>query len=655
MCNVGSQNYRDGLENEEDWKKFVAAVKSAREIGLRIWIYDEDGYPSPEAGGLVLKNNPELECLALVFDENESDKEKRFFVRPAYEFTHAANNFAAARRYPNLLDEKATQKFIEITHEKYRNKLGPELFSQIEAFFTDEPSSNAVNIGELPESVKSQVRIDDPLDPNIKPLPMVPWCNDFEEIFNARFDKEPGTRTEFSSHLEKLFGKENQPQSSDDSADSADTPTSPPALAQGNSVVRAATPEEIEYSQSWRNGLFKQRFWFLVSELEAERYYGQIQDWCKKAGSSVPTLDDPNKPLRLASSGHTLHEEPIVAHVPLDGNKLKVLRRLDLPGLDMLNSDPRAVFWGAWKAVIFPASAAALENRRLVMSEVSDFSQIMAGEGDVSLEKMCAASSWQAALGVTEFTLYFGIKKRTNAAGTDLTAEETHKKYSEFIGRLNSVLRKAVPVRNVVLEYPICELANEYIPFADPIDLKKQSARTQELIAQFENKADQLLKKQIPFIVSDSSPDISELANKHFVYTTDEVPGAALSEEVFWYLPKISPSSDWIVLGQFERDDKMIFLLLNTDEKPYIGNLLLPTGEQIRMTPSTQNDEIQKTLKNKRNWSVLDPATGEIKEIKVDKITETIPQRAQAINDVLESIPVELSPNQTLIFVGDKF
>ena len=64
-------------------------------------------------------------------------------------------------------------------------------------------------------------------------------------------------------------------------------------------------------------------------------------------------------PHQVASSGHSLWEEELMHHVPLEGNGLKVLGRMDIPGLDMLTSDPEAVIHSGWMT----AGAAHLGRR----------------------------------------------------------------------------------------------------------------------------------------------------------------------------------------------------------------------------------------------------------------------------------------------------
>jgi len=147
-CNVDFKNY---MLSEDNWDNLIRAVESCHEVGLVVWIYDEEGYPSGAAGGLVLKRNPAFEALALTYDNSQKEP---FALRAAYEHTHASNNFYAARRYPNLIDSRAVQCFIETTHDAYWNRLKKHFGKTIRALFTDEPSLMAVNIGQLPEYVR---------------------------------------------------------------------------------------------------------------------------------------------------------------------------------------------------------------------------------------------------------------------------------------------------------------------------------------------------------------------------------------------------------------------------------------------------------------------------------------------------------------------
>lgn len=85
------------------------AIKQGNALGMNCWIYDEGGWPSGSACGKVTEAHPEYSV------ENS--------------------------RYPDLLNKKATEYFIEITHEKYASAIGENFKNFVTAVFTDEPKA----------------------------------------------------------------------------------------------------------------------------------------------------------------------------------------------------------------------------------------------------------------------------------------------------------------------------------------------------------------------------------------------------------------------------------------------------------------------------------------------------------------------------------
>lgn len=218
---VANIRYGRGYPDDpDDWSRFSKAVREYEDVGLDIWIYDEAGYPSGTAGGAVLDSRPELEARGLVVynywrvlngpmrfradtlsgtlfkallvpvegtddpvDVTGTANERgtlRFEVpdgkytllvlveRELYEGTHAAHSYSEPRRYINLLDARATDEFIRVTHDKYAQCVGNSLGQSIKAFFTDEPSLMSWNTENLP-------------------YPIISWRNDFPEKFRDSY------------------------------------------------------------------------------------------------------------------------------------------------------------------------------------------------------------------------------------------------------------------------------------------------------------------------------------------------------------------------------------------------------------------------------------------------------------------------------------
>jgi len=561
VCNVAFQDY---MRSEQHWKTLIAGVEACRRLGMVVWLYDEDGYPSGAAGGLVLEENPEFEATELAFDPARDDP---FIIRPAYEHTHASNNYYAARRYANLIDDRATGSFIAHTHEAYWKRLEPYFGRTIQATFTDEPSLIAINIGQIPESARKRVRVVDPIDPAVRPLPRVPWCYDLAERYRERYGED--------------------------------------LVPQRRSLFMGDSPDDRKV---------RRQFWALVADLLAERYFGAIQKWCSAH--------------RVSSSGHTLHEESFMHQVALEGNGLKVLGLMDMPGLDMLSSDPAAVIYSGWLTAALPSSAAMLGGRRRVMTEVSDFSQKMGGAGPADLAAMQATAAWQAAWGVTEFTLYYSI--------ADRSAEE-YRAYCDYVGRLNAVLKPARFDRRVLLYYPIRDLWEEYLPVAEPLRLDSQTSRAQRIVASFMRLGQTLQRSQIPFTLVDHEklasatvhlggklairdhtfdalllpedaklpPGTAEVVDSFRegggrVVVDQPVAGRLTRESLLRALQpacRISPPTERITLGRFVRDGRRILLVVNVGPEAYDGRLSVPTPG---------------------DWQRMDPASGTIQPVEAD-------------------------------------
>ena len=577
VCNVSFSEY---MRSEAHWQTLIEAVEACRDTGLVVWIYDEDGYPSGAAGGLVLQQNPKLEAIALAYD---SSLPESFILRPSYEHTHASNNFYATRRFANLLDREAVESFIKITHEAYWARLKDHFGGTIQAFFTDEPSLMAVNIGQLPEEVRKTVRVVDPLDENLGPLPSVPWAADLPELYRQRYGED------ILNMRKSLF--------------------------EGDSEADRGV---------------RRQFWALVTDLLAERYYGQIRRWTDSR--------------KVASSGHILWEEQPLHGVPLEGNPLKMLMQMDIPGLDMLTSNPEAVIYSGWLTASLPASAAIFNGGRRVMTEVSDFSETMAKRGPAPLADMCAAAAWQAALGATEFTLYYN---RAARSPTDYRA------YCDFVGRLNSLLRDARPAPRVLLYYPIYDIWGEYRPVAEPLTLNSQSDRMKKLVNSFMSLGEHTTRRQIPFALIDHELLATvEVREGHILVNGRafdalvlpagvEMPKSAAEKAnlfkaaggkiladgadgntqmdalaALYGSGALSSPNDRIVVGRFVRDGKDILVIVNVAAKEYNGGV---------------------TAENASAWLAADPASGRIG-----------PAAADSNGNIILSMP----PRTALLLIG---
>jgi hypothetical protein len=168
---------RPGLITEylsENWfELYQFAVEKGKELGMNIWIYDENSYPSGFAGGHVPDEMPEsynqgqglkmtkFEILPDTCDKyylclkEESDKYTDITSSLANEkgktgkyilFSKTYNgksDWYGGFSYVDLLYPGVTQKFINVTMTGYEKYLGTEFGKTIPGTFTDEPQINS--------------------------------------------------------------------------------------------------------------------------------------------------------------------------------------------------------------------------------------------------------------------------------------------------------------------------------------------------------------------------------------------------------------------------------------------------------------------------------------------------------------------------------
>jgi len=164
---------RPGLVTEylsEKWfELYKYAVERGKELGMDIWMYDENSYPSGFAGGHVPAEMPEsynqgqglrmarFEALPdtaeryylCLKEENGSYKEitasvaeekgKRGNYCLFYKTYNEKSDWNGGFSYVDLLYPGVTQKFINITMSGYERYFGNEFGKTVQGIFTDEP------------------------------------------------------------------------------------------------------------------------------------------------------------------------------------------------------------------------------------------------------------------------------------------------------------------------------------------------------------------------------------------------------------------------------------------------------------------------------------------------------------------------------------
>lgn len=173
-----NQNY---LKDDKEFSTLAGVYDYAVSQGMTTWIYDEYQWPSGKAYGQVLDGHDEYEATGIqhhrltgnggtavyrqgaqdlriiradLTDDNGTQTltDCRFdlsletsgswtldvyVLRKTFDGVENRNDFTTLRDV-DLLNKGAAERFIELTHQRYKDKMG-SAFDNVEAFFTDEP------------------------------------------------------------------------------------------------------------------------------------------------------------------------------------------------------------------------------------------------------------------------------------------------------------------------------------------------------------------------------------------------------------------------------------------------------------------------------------------------------------------------------------
>ena len=224
---------RTGLSTNYLSDDFMGLIKDcvdkAEKEEMLAWLYDEDRWPSGAAGGLVTKDEEYrarcllmttevceegddaskfmdsrsegsrdgkgylITCYDIVLDangclqsykqiaENEEAEGTKWY---AYLKIHAPSPWYNNQTYLDTLNPKAVQRFVEVTHERYKETVGDRFGSVIPSIFTDEPQFTR------------KMLLDNSTDTDDI---FMPWTDDLPETYKAQYGED------LLAHLPELF------------------------------------------------------------------------------------------------------------------------------------------------------------------------------------------------------------------------------------------------------------------------------------------------------------------------------------------------------------------------------------------------------------------------------------------------------------------
>lgn len=286
MQKVGLGGYfmhaRGGLETkylQDDWFSCISnCIDEGKKVGLNSWVYDESGWPSGFAGGLVTahgdkyygrwltledyskdcvkdSSNKQPDNVLAIYAISAKGESKRISYDQAEAYKEAGERVViikhhANRDYIDVMNGKAVDLFIHYTHEKYFALFESEFGKGLKGFFTDEPRFSGSIEGDIP------------------------WSYVLPGEFQKRYQQD------LISLLPSLF-------------------------------LPCEAYAEVRY-----------QFWQMVNDLFVTNFIKRINDWCKEHNCKL--------------TGHIMMEESIFSQMTSTGGVMPFYEYMEIPGIDWL-------------------------------------------------------------------------------------------------------------------------------------------------------------------------------------------------------------------------------------------------------------------------------------------------------------------------------
>ncbi len=388
---------------QKEWFDCIrTCINEAKKQNMRVWMYDDDRWPSGYAGGIVTKDErfqaktigykiiddiseepDSVEVCHLIKRNSAGEitdykRVKSFPETIPYGFEAVCFQVKRddkqtrfnGQTYLDTLNPDAVNRFIQVTHQAYKETVGEDFGTYVKAMFTDEPSF---------------IRLYD--------VNRLPWTGKLPKLFTERYGSD------LLDVLPELFFP----------------------LAVG------------KFSQA------RLRFYNLLTDRFVTSFAKRIGGWCEEHC--------------IAFAGHILREDTLSGQAQAVGATMRFYEFMQIPGIDLLTER-----WNIFNTVKQCVSVAHQFGRRWRLSETYGCTG-----WDFPLEGHKALGDWQYALGINLRCQHLAWYSMVGEAKRDYPASifyqsPWYKRYSsieEYFVRLGSALSEGEEIRELLVLHPI--------------------------------------------------------------------------------------------------------------------------------------------------------------------------------------------------------
>ncbi len=407
----------------ETWFQRIGVIlDEAKSLDMKVWIYDEQDWPSGYAGGKVIAENPDYAAQCLSVEKIIPVMGKPIEIReiPGKKLVRVIASWSNQKFYDitdepgwtsqtlcwevfvlrsevcghcpaysdlpyvDLLNRDAVKTFIRLTHAEYKKRFPEHWGRTIKGFFTDEPG--------FYQNYLYQTRN----------LNTIPWTADFPRYFQQKCGYD------LMLYIGALW---------DDMGD----------------LSRKV----------------RQDYYRVFTQMYNENFFKQLHDFCDADG--------------LQSIGHLHMEEHLYDTVQQEGSFLADMRYLHVPGIDRINRErPRIT-------EKLCASAMHMYGRKRCFSE----SLGCFGWG-LTLQEMKAEADWQMVQGINMLVPHAFFSSIEGFRKTESPPSLFYQNpywphfdvYADYVRRLSYALSAGDFQADILVYYPITSCYEKFTPLS---------------------------------------------------------------------------------------------------------------------------------------------------------------------------------------------
>jgi hypothetical protein len=417
---------RTGLDTPYLGDEFMGYIQQANQLmkqkNMTCWLYDEDRYPSGAAGGIVTADlhfrsrhilltrtrKEQFAADAAQFEAAvQAGQKPAGYYLASYQIVLADGCLASYRQigptevpgegkvwhayvrlmaespwfndqtYLDVLNRQGVERFIEVTHERYKEAVGQDFGTSVPAIFTDEPHVKGNYTLPVPDTDQDAT---------------MPYTDDLNETYARQYGV----------------------------------------------ALLDVLPEILWELPAGRISVHRYQYRDHLSERFASAFSDTIGDWCGRNN--------------IASTGHYLSERTLYSQTLALGETMRLYRRHQLPGIDILADQKELTT--AKQAV----SVARQYGREGVVSELYGVTH-----WDFDFKGHKLQGDWQAALGVTVRVHHLAFMSMEGEAKRDWPAAISYQSpwylqypyIEDHFSRVNTALTRGQAVVKVGVIFPI--------------------------------------------------------------------------------------------------------------------------------------------------------------------------------------------------------